>query len=173
MTQFKATGYHSTDIADKILEEGIDFQLPKNDVFLGRGFYLWRDSYHRASSWKKNQYKDDLEVLEVELNCPKEDMLNFTSIKWNKELDIIKLYIKYFKPKKIYFGEFLDFLIDGLDVDIKLVMIMDLKNQLTKLHIQDPDEPKNKSIFSFGDIQICIKSIDVKIDNIKKVSIES
>jgi len=105
MTQFKAIGYHATNKADGILKEGINFQLPKNDVFLGRGFYLWRDSYSRATSWKKKEYKEDLEVLEVELNCAKDEMLNFTSIKWNKELDIIKLYIKYFKHKNIYFGE--------------------------------------------------------------------
>ena len=51
-------------------------------------------------------------------------MLNFTSINWNKELDIMKVYLKYFKPKDIYFGEYLDFLIDELEIDIKLLVIM-------------------------------------------------
>lgn len=57
-------------------------------------------------------------------------MLNFTSTNYNKEIEIIRLYLKYFKPKNIYFGEFIDFLIDELNVDIKLVTIMDLKNKI-------------------------------------------
>jgi len=102
-------------------------------------------------------------------------MLNFTSMNWNNELEILKLYLKYFKPKKIYFGEFIDFLIDELGVDIKLVTIMDLKNRITKIHIQDPDPKKEKTrtVFSYGDIQLCIKNKDIVIDELKRVSYES
>ena len=98
---FKAIGYHGTDNANLI----VDYNLPNNDVFLGRGLYIWRDSCNRAKIWKNSKY-----VYEVELNCSKDEMLNFTSMNWNNELDIMKLYLKYFKPEKIYFGEFIDFL---------------------------------------------------------------
>ena len=164
MNNFKAIGYHGTD--NETLE--INFALPKNDVFLGRGFYIWRDSYERAKTWKNSLY-----VYEVEVSCSKDEMLNFTSVNWNQELDIMKLYLKYFKPKKIYFGEFIDFLIDEMDVDIKLVTIMDLKNKPTKIHIQDPYKNKNKTIFSYGDIQICIKDNSVLAKDIQKVTYES
>ena len=165
MKSFKAIGYHGTDEED--LE--INFDLPTNDVFLGRGFYIWRDSYEeRAITWKNSQY-----VYEVEVSCPKDEMLNFTLVNWNKELDIIRLYLKYFKPKNIYFGEFIDFLIDKMNVDIKLVTIMDLKNKPTKIHIQDPYENKNKTIFSYGDIQICIKDSSALVKDIQKVTYES
>lgn len=127
MNTFKAIGYHGTDDADVILTDGIDYKRPAGDVFLGRGFYLWRDSYERAFSWRGNK-KD---VIQVECECLKDEMLNFTSTNWNSEKDIIRLYLKYFKPKQIYFGEFIDFLIDELEVDIKLVTIMDLKNKIT------------------------------------------
>lgn len=168
MNTFKAIGYHGTDDASVILASGIDYKRPAGDVFLGRGFYLWRDSFERAFSWKGNK-KD---VLEVQCECLKDEMLNFTSTNWNSEKDIIRLYLKNFKPKQIYFGEFIDFLIDELKVDIKLVTIMDLKNKITKLHIQDPFVNKNKTIFSHGDIQICIKDKGIS-KSIQKVSGES
>ena len=100
-------------------------------------------------------------------------MLNFTSTNWNSELAIMRLYLKYFKPKNIYFGEFLDFLIDTMGVDIKLIMMMDLKNQVTKLHIQDPYEHKNKTVFSYGDVQICLKDSSALVGNIEGVDYES
>ena len=164
MNTFKAIGYHGTN--DRDLK--IDYILPQNDVFLGRGFYIWRDSYQRAKTWKNSKC-----IYEVKLTCPKDEMLNFTSVGWNKELDIMKLYLKYFKPKNIYFGEFIDFLIDEMGVDIKLVTIMDLKNRATKIHIQDPKNESNKTIFSYGDIQMCIKEKSVLVKDIQKVSDES
>lgn len=165
---YKAIGYHGTENADIILSKGIDYQRPAGDVFLGRGFYLWRDSYHRAFVWQGRRQ----DVIKIGIKCPKEDMLNFTSTNFNKEIEIIRLYLKYFKPKKIYFGEFLDFLVDDLKIDIKLVTIMDLKNKITKLHIQDPNIHKNKTIFSYGDIQICVKNKDVA-EQIQKVEVEN
>ena len=157
---YYAVGYHGTteEGADIILDKshGIDFSRREGDVFLGRGFYVWRDSCHVAKNWKNSKV-----IIEVKIECPQDEMLNFTSRIWNNELDIMKLYLKYFKPKEIYFGEFIDFLIDELGVDIKLITIMDLKNRATKIHIQDPLNHKNKTIFSYGDIQLCIKHKDI------------
>ena len=47
---FYAVGYHGTSEngANIIVNNGIDFSKREGDVFLGRGFYLWRDSYARA-----------------------------------------------------------------------------------------------------------------------------
>jgi len=162
LNNFIAIGYHGSDSQNL----KVDYNLPKNDVFLGRGFYIWRDSHSRATAWKSSKY-----VYKVELSCQKEQMLNFTSISWNKELDIMKLYLRYFKPKEIYFGEFIDFLIDEEGVDIKLIAIMDLKNQLTKIHIQDPKNKRNKTIFSYGDIQICIKDDSVLTKDIQRIDL--
>ncbi len=161
--KYFAIGYHGTSEigANQILNNGIDFRRRSDDVFLGRGFYVWRDSYNRAKVWNSSE-----KVIEVKLECNQYEMLNFTSQNWNSELDILKLYLKYFKPKQIYFGEFIDFLIYELKVDIKLVTIMDLKNRMTKIHIQDPLNQRNKTIFSYGDIQLCIKHKDV-ISHIK------
>ena len=166
---YYAIGYHGTteEGAEIILDSGIDFSRREGDVFLGRGFYVWRDSYKRAKIWNSAQ-----KVIESQIKCPQDEMLNFTSINWNNELDIIKLYLKYFKPKEIYFGEFIDFLIDELGVDIKLITIMDLKNRATKIHIQDPLNRKNKTIFSYGDIQLCIKHQDI-VSNLREVDDES
>jgi len=166
---YYAVGYHGTteEGANQILSSGIDFSRREGDVFLGRGFYIWRDSYTRAKIWNSAE-----KVIESKIECPQDEMLNFTSIKWNNELDIIRLYLKYFKPKEIYFGEFIDFLIDELDVDIKLITIMDLRNKATKIHIQDPLIKKNKTIFSYGDIQLCIKHKDI-ISELKEVNNES
>jgi len=159
---YYAVGYHGTteEGADTILNSGIDFSRREGDVFLGRGFYVWRDSFHVAKDWRNSKV-----ILEVKIECPQDKMLNFTSRIWNNELDIMKLYLKYFKPKEIYFGEFIDFLIDN-NVDIKLVTIVDLKtkNKTISIPIQDPEKENAKTIFSYGDIQICIKS-DIIIDN--------
>ncbi len=151
---FIAVGYHGTDDASTILDKGIDYKRPAGDVFLGRGFYLWRDSYQRAFHWKDRTQ----DVLRVEVCCKNDEILNFTSSNFNNEIEIIRIYLKYFKPKNIYFGEFIDFMIDELNIDIKLVTIMDLRNKITKLHIQDPNYEKDKTIFSYGDIQICVKN---------------
>jgi len=154
---YYAIGYHGTNTegANKILNDGIDFSRRSGDVFLGCGFYIWRDSFERAKVWNGSN-----EVIEISLECNHDEMLNFTSMNWNNEKYIMKLYFEYFLPKKIYFGEFIDFLITN-GVDIKLVSVLDLKNKKTQLPIQDPIESKNKTIFSYGDIQICIKSKDV------------
>ena len=167
---YYAVGYHGTtkEGENQILSNGIDVSRRANDVFLGRGFYIWRDSYQRAKVW--NRGSDG--VLELNVKCSHDEMLNFTSINWNNELDIIKLYLKYFKPKEIYFGEFIDFLIDDLGVDIKLITIMDLRNKATKIHIQDPYIHRNKTIFSYGDIQLCIKHQDI-ISELRAVDDES
>lgn len=162
MNNFTAVGYHGTDNSNLVL----NINLPENDVFLGRGFYIWRDSYERAKEWKGSEY-----IYQANIMCPVDEMLNFTSMNWNDELAIMNLYLKYFKPKNIYFGEFIDFLIDGMDVDIKLIAIMDLKNQATKLHIQDPNN-NSKTIFSYGDTQLCIKDEKILAEAIKKVSHE-
>lgn len=167
LNTYKAVGYHGTENADIILKKGIDYKRLAGDVFLGRGFYLWRDSYNRAFNWQERKQ----DVIRVEIKCSNDEILNFTSSNFNSEKEIIRIYLKYFKPKNIYFGEFIDFLIDELKIDIKLVTIMDLKDKITKLHIQDPNIDKNKTIFSYGDIQICLKNNEalncepIKVEN--------
>jgi len=154
---YYAIGYHGTCKvgANKILSNGIDFGRRSDDVFLGCGFYVWRDSVERAKAWNSSE-----SVIEIILECNHDEMLNFTSMNWNNERYIMKLYFDDFLPKKIYFGEFIDFLIAN-GVDIKLVSILDLKNRKTLLPIQDPIFSTDKTIFSYGDIQICIKSQNV------------
>ena len=168
--KYYAIGYHGTteDGADTILNSGIDFSRREGDVFLGRGFYVWRDSCHVAKDWKNSKA-----VLEVKIECPQDEMLNFTSRIWNNENDIIALYLEYFLPKNIYFGEFIDFLIAN-DIDIKLITVIDLKtkNKTISIPIQDPLNPKNKTIFSYGDIQLCIKHQDI-VSNLREVDDES
>ena len=164
MIKFHAIGYHGSD--NNNLQ--VNFNLPADDVFLGRGFYIWRDSIERATKWKGSDV-----VYKAVIECQKDEMLNFTSTNWNDELAIMKLYLKYFKSKKIYFGEFLDFLIDSVGVDIKLIAIMDMKNRETKLHIQDPYNSGNKTIFSYGDVQLCLKDSSVLTSDIQRVNSES
>lgn len=167
---YYAVGYHGTSEEGGaiILSKGIDFLRREGDVFLGRGFYVWRDSFHVAKDWK-----DSKAILEVKIECPQDEMLNFTSRIWNNENDIMALYLKYFLPQEIYFGEFIDFLIDN-NVDIKLVTIVDVKNTRKRLFlpIQDP-KSRDKTVFSYSDIQICLKSKDILIEKLKKVEFES
>jgi hypothetical protein len=160
---YEAIGYHGTDKegARRILNEGIDFQRRGEDVFLGRGFYVWRDSYARAKRWKRSE-----EVIEVKISCKRDEMLNFTSRDWNDEKGILEIYFHYFKQRKVYLGEFIDLLIDH-NVDIKLVTIFDMTNKRTKIHIQDPYNKKDRTIFAYGDIQICLKSDEVIVDKRK------
>ena len=164
---YYAVGYHGTteERAKIILDNEFDYFRNRGDVFLGRGLYVWRDSFHVAKDWKNSKA-----ILKVKMKCPQDEMLNFTSRIWNDENNIMALYLKDFLPKKIYFGEFIDFLIDS-KVDIKLITVVDLKtkNKTISIPIQDPEKESAKTIFSHGDIQICIKSSDVIIDNIQKV----
>ena len=165
---YYAVGYHGTteEGAKAILSSGIDFARREGDVFLGRGFYVWRDSYQVAKDWQNSKA-----IIKVKIKCPQDEMLNFTSRIWNNENDIMALYLKYFLPKEIYFGEFIDFLIDN-GVDIKLVTVIDLKtkSKIISIPIQHPNEEDTKTIFSYSDIQVCIKSPAVIIYPIEKVN---
>ena len=55
MITFKAVGYHGTNDADSIIKNGIKVEIPEKDVFLGRGFYIWRDSYKSAKNWRNSK----------------------------------------------------------------------------------------------------------------------
>jgi len=152
--KYKAIGYHGTsrDGADTLLEKGIDFKRRSDDVFLGRGFYLWRDSYTRAKTWHKSEV-----VLETEIDTKQENILNFTTSENDNEKMILKIYFEHFEPKNIYFGEYIDFLIDN-GVNIQMTTILDLTNKHILFPTQDPTEINDKTILAYGDIQICIKS---------------
>ena len=82
---YYAVGYHGTteEGAETILNFGIDFSRREGDVFLGRGFYVWRDSFQVAKDWRNSKA-----ILEVKVVCPQDEMLNFTSRIWNNENDM-------------------------------------------------------------------------------------
>lgn len=163
--KFKSLGYHGTDMVIESKDD-IKFQYKLyQDHFLGCGFYLWRDSPHRAKSWTENQHKKNTNsVLEVELEANQDEILNFTSSKWSSEFEILKMFSEVCKTKNIHFGSFIDFLIYELGVDIKAIAMIDLK---TKNHFV-PIKSTQKTLFAYGDIQICVKNKDI-IKNLKKV----
>ncbi len=134
MKNFKAIAYHGSDDINLKEIEDIDFDYKKHkDHFLGRGFYLFRDSFKRAKNWTDEQHSgENKKVIEVELDINSEDILNFTSTHWGYELDFIEFYLKVCRSKKIHLGSFIDFLIDEMNVDIKAIAMIDLK---TKNHL--------------------------------------
>ena len=151
--KFFAIAYHGTkkDCVEKILKE-INFKLNQGDKFLGQGFYLWRDSYERAFLWKGtegNIRKEEKAVIYAKIEEDKEKTLNFTSFNWNKEKDLLRIYNDYFS-KKIYFGEFIDMLIEN-DLEINLVLIADLRKTPNIIFV-------DKFKFAYTDIQICLKN---------------
>jgi|GEM_PF-4833115 len=155
--KFLAIGYHGTDLDIKTKND-INFDHNQyKDHFLGRGLYLFRDSYKRAKGWTDNQHKGNSTVLEVKLESDELEILNFTSSKWNYEMDILELFVELCKEHKIHFGTFLDFLIEQYELDIKAIAIIDLK---TKNHFI-PIRSEYKTLFAYGDIQICVKSQDI------------
>jgi len=131
---------------------------------------LWRDSYKRALKWSKNHAGDDYEnqaVLEVNLECESEDMLNFTSTEWNNEQGVIKAYLGAIKALEssghiFYFGHFLDSLIAN-DTDIKLVTMHDLTDEMHILNVKAPEDMEKETNFAFGDIQLCVKDASIII----------
>lgn len=163
MKNFKAVGYHGTDRQISSVND-IDFYHKQfQDHFLGRGFYLFRDSSKRALNWSKKQHTSDERgrVLEVKIKVPENEILNFSSSSWTYELDIFELYVEICRKHKIFFGSFIDFLIDELSVDIKALIMIDLK---TKNHFI-PINSNSYSLFAYGDIQICVKNSNI----IKKI----
>lgn len=121
---------------------------------MGRGFYLFRDSFKRAKNWTDEQHSgENKKVIEVELDINSEDILNFTSTHWGYELDFIEFYLKVCRSKKIHLGSFIDFLIDEMNVDIKAIAMIDLK---TKNHLI-PVSSEKYTLFAYGDVQICLK----------------
>ncbi len=108
MKNFKAIAYHGSDDINLKEIEDIDFDYKKHkDHFLGRGFYLFRDSFKRAKNWTDEQHSgENKKVIEVELDINSEDILNFTSTHWGYELDFIESYLKVCRSKKIHLGSF-------------------------------------------------------------------
>lgn len=166
MVSFRAIGYHGTD-RDIVAVDDIYFEYKQyQDHFLGAGLYLWRDSYQRALSWTDNQHKENelKNVIELEIKIKEDEILNFTSSKWGNEFEILKIFSEVCKSKKIHFGSFLDFLIYELGVEIKGITMIDLK---TKNHFV-PIKSKAKTLFAYGDIQICVKSKDI-VENFRQM----
>ena len=164
--KFFAIGYHGTseDFTPAILS-GINFTLNKGDKFLGQGFYLWRDSHDRAYKWsQKTKNFNKIDIILVEMECNKKNVLNFASQSWNNEEDLIQMYLNYFKH--LSFGEFLDYLIYDKGNNINIVVIIDLTKNITTFSIKDKRSETN---FAFGDIQICLKN-NKPIKNIEKVA---
>jgi hypothetical protein len=151
--KFFAIAYHGTkkNFVGKILKE-IDFKRNQGDKFLGQGFYLWRDSYERAFLWKGvngDIEREEKAVIYAKIEDDKKKTLNFTSFNWNKEKDLLRIYNDYFS-KNIYFGEFIDMLIEN-DLEINLVLIADLRKTPNII-------PVDKFNFAYTDIQICLKN---------------
>ncbi len=163
--KFKSLGYHGTDMVMETKDD-IKFQYKLyQDHFLGCGFYLWRDSPHRAKTWTKKQHTNNTNsVLEVEIEVNQNDILNFTSSKWSSEFEILKMFSEVCKARNIHFGSFIDFLIYELGVDIKAITMIDLK---TKNHFI-PIKSTQETLFAYGDIQICVKNKDI-INYLRKV----
>lgn len=92
--KFNAIDYRGTSNigVDTILKDGIDFNRRSDDVFLGRCFYLWRDSYERAKSWKGSE-----SVVEVKIDISQDSIINLTSSKLQNEKKLLEIYFKYLK----------------------------------------------------------------------------
>lgn len=90
MHNFKAIGYHGTD---KVISEKKHINFNHNefkDHFLGRGFYLFRDSPKRALHWTTNKHDGIMNnVIEVEIEIPENEVLNFSSSIWSHEIKIL------------------------------------------------------------------------------------
>ena len=82
-------------------------------------------------------------------------MLNFTSTNWGNELDVLELFLEICKKHNVHFGVFLDLLIDKFKVEIDAIAMIDLRN---KSHFVPIVSEPHKTLFAFGDIQICIKT---------------
>ncbi len=129
---FNAVGYHGSNknsINLFLSDGGINCSYNRGqDIFLGGGFYLWRDSWHRAYKWSARHVEDpnDCSVLGIEIECSNDKMLNFTSTYFSedeKELNFLKLYLKVIEKLQenenngLYFGRFIDYLIEyGVDI---------------------------------------------------------
>lgn len=148
-------GFHGTNkkfVSN--IESGINFSLNRGDKFLGQGFYLWRDSFERAKKWAKRTIKDDeISIIYVRINAETKRILNFTSFNWNNEKDLVNIYLNDFKD--LYFGEYLDFLIDKKLIDVDLVMIADLKDEFNIIRV---DDGLNSTNFACVDLQVCLKN---------------
>lgn len=157
MDTFIATGYHGTTKSSiPHILDGIDFERNKGDRFLGQGFYLWRDSYKRATKWKgaigaPPILEKDKAVIRVDVESKITETLNFTSYNYNNERKVIDLFLKQ-KPAKLSFGEFIDFLIKKYDLSINLIVIADIRKKYTKINVD------NITNFVYSDIQICLKN---------------
>jgi len=158
VTNFIAIGYHGSK--DELLKEKIDFNyMQYEDHFLGRGFYIFRDSYNRAVEWADNRHKDskDNHIYQVEIDTSFDKILNFTSTNWGYELDVLELFLEICKKYSIHFGVFLDILIDKFKIDIDAIVMIDLRDSSYFV----PIVSEHKTLFAFGDIQICIKSQNI------------
>ena len=92
-------------------------------------------------------------IIEVDFNR----MLNFTSTNWGNELDVLELFLEVCKKYNIHFGIFLDLLIDKFGVEIDAIAMIDLRDKSSFI----PIISEHKTLFAFGDIQICIKGKDI------------
>ena len=155
INKFIAIGYHGALESDinKILD-GIRFDLNPGDRFLGQGFYMWRDSYFRAKAWRgigeKRENVEKRSVVRSDILAERENTLNFTSYKWNNELNILKMYSEV--STSMSFGEFLDYLIYKKDLSINLIVISDLTAKPKTIKVDHNIE------FAYTDIQMCAKN---------------
>jgi len=146
---FYAVGYHGADKKHiRNILNGIKFALNKGDKFLGQGFYLWRDSYERAFKWAKSRFNKPTVVL-AKIKCKKGNVLNFTSRSWEKEKELINIYLNFFSD--MYFGEFLDMIIYDYKENYNLVVVSDLGSKALPIMVDNVT-------FVFSDTQICVKN---------------
>jgi len=165
MSNFAAICYHGSK--DILCKNSINFNYKQyKEHFLGRGFYVFRDSYSRALEWVQNRHKNNKKdyIYKVKIEVDNAKLLNFTSTNWGKELDVLELFLEICERYNIHFGIFLDILIDKFDIEIDAIAIIDLRDEnyfVPVVVFKDNGDVNHKTLFAFGDIQICIKTVDI------------
>lgn len=116
----KTTGHHAcnSEGGNKFLLENGPFRAvytphSSSRPFLGSGYYFWDDNIEMALYWGAVHYGGDFSILEAELNCPEEEMLDLVGsrgdIKYFRE--IIKVFKAAGFPRDDWeIGKFIEFL---------------------------------------------------------------
>lgn len=165
----KLIGYHGTDNKELENKDKIYINHNRDDCFLGKGFYLFRDSFKRAEKWTYHKNYDKKYVLEVMVDVNEENLLNFCSTA-NDEiiLKFFRLYEKFCEEFNVYLGTFIDFLLEIMEVDIQVVIAIDLREKSKHIFFPVEKDEIDRTVFAIGDIQICIK--DKKV--IKEITLK-
>jgi len=168
----KLIGYHGTNNKNLKNINNINIDYNRGDCFLGKGFYLFRDSFKRAKKWTNYRNYDEKYVLEVLVDVDEKNLLNFcTTADDEIILKFFRLYEKLCKEFNIYLGTFIDFLLEEMNIDIKVVMAIDLREKNKHIFFPIEKGEENSTVFAIGDIQICIKDKNaIEKINLKEIN---